>query len=138
MNRSTIVFPNVWKFIVLLLSLFVLLFTIDLSPCCLEGEGGGEGAEVVAGGHCFAVGSGAAEGYEGAAGEGREMFVLAEYVGGFADGAYHVVDFFGGIGSGDVFYLVVGAVEGGTQKVAHAGVDYRELFFNAMLYIEHT
>ena len=81
MNRSTIVFPNVWKFIVLLLSLFVLLFTIDLSPCCLEGERGGEGAEVVAGGHCFAVGSGAAEGYKGAAGEGGEVFVLAEYVG---------------------------------------------------------
>lgn len=40
---------------------FVFYF---LSPCCSEGEGGGEGAEVVAGGHCLAVGSGAAEGYE--------------------------------------------------------------------------
>lgn len=41
-------FSLIGKFIVLLLSLFVLLFTIDLSRCCLESEGGGEGAEVVA------------------------------------------------------------------------------------------
>lgn len=74
-------FSLIGKLIVLLLWLFVILFTIDLLPCCLEGEGGGEGAEVVVGGHCFAVGSGAAEGYEGAAGEGGEVFVLAEYVG---------------------------------------------------------
>ena len=74
-------FSLIGKLIVLLLWLFVILFTIDLLPSCLEGEGGGEGAEVVVGGHCFAVGSGAAEGYEGAAGEGGEVFVLAEYVG---------------------------------------------------------
>lgn len=101
-------------------------------------DGGGEGAEVVLGGHYLAVGAGGADGYEVAGlGEGQGLF-KAEGVSGLADGAYDVVTVGFGGGGGEVLDEVVGAVEGGSDEVGEAGVEDDEFFVDALLDINYA
>ena len=92
-------------------------------------------AAVVPGGHNFAIGACRADGYQVAPAHGVQVDGLAEDVGRLAHGADDIIRLHGGIG-GDVFYLVIGLVEGGAYEVGHACVEDGELLLGALLDVE--
>ena len=99
------------------------------------------GAGVVVAGHAEAVGTGGEDGNEGAAVELGEFEIFAEDIGGFADGAGDVLRHIdtaaeklgeefalGEVGSGYRPEKVGGVVQGGADKIVHAGVEHGEVF----------
>ena len=95
-----------------------------------------EVSEVVAGGHGLAVGAAGSDRDEVAPAGGGEKDVLSETVGGFAYRSHDIVAGEWPVG-GQVFDVVPGLVEGGTQEVVHAGIDDDEILVLPFLHVEN-
>lgn len=108
-------------------------------------DGGGQGAQVVGGGHAFAIGAGRADGDEVAAPAGGQGLVFDEGVAALAHGAHDVVGAAWGVGCGrgvggqrDALHGMAGAIHGGAHQLGHAGVEDEEAARGALLDVEHS